>query len=149
MRRVQFMLVAGCRTGSWRTTRRFGTRRSWLQSFGLFCVGRLWVNGLGKASQLKRGPDPEDQGVDRVPLQGHHGEGIQVVHVQDRGCWCHWRRFHWTLFTLLKSQIYRCHPVKKNWDLVFFFKGLNLPDNHRMLLFFLICHILAMIGLQF
>ncbi len=54
----------------------------WLQSFGLICVGRLWVIGRGKASVQNRGPDPEDQGGDGVPRKGHRGEGLQEIQVQ-------------------------------------------------------------------
>jgi hypothetical protein len=57
-----------------------------MQPFGLFYVGRLLVICQGKASQQNRGPDPEDQGGDGVPRQGHRGEGLQEIHGQDRGC---------------------------------------------------------------
>ncbi len=33
-----------------------------------------------------RGPDPEDKGGDGVLQQGHRGEGLQDLEVQDLGC---------------------------------------------------------------
>ena len=56
----------------------------WLQPFGLFCVGRLWIKGQSKVSQQNQGPDPKDQGGDGVPRQEHRGEGLQAVQV-------HWK----------------------------------------------------------
>ncbi len=36
------------------------------------------------------GSDPEDQGGDGVPRQGHPGEGLHKLQVQDRGCLYSW-----------------------------------------------------------
>ena len=32
------------------------------------------------------GPERENEGDDGVPRQGHHGQGLQDVPFQDRGC---------------------------------------------------------------
>ncbi len=53
------------------------------QPCGLFCVGRLWIEGQSTASQLNQGPDLEDQGSDGVPRQEHRGEDLQEVQVPD------------------------------------------------------------------
>ncbi len=67
---------------------------TWLQPFGLFCVWRLSVTGQCKASQQNWGPDPEDEGGDDVPWQGHQGEDLLEVKVQNQGgCHC-WLPFH-------------------------------------------------------
>ncbi len=55
-----------------------------LQPFGLFSVGRLWIKGQGKVSDQIQGSDPEDKGGDGVPRQGHRGEGLHDLQVQDR-----------------------------------------------------------------
>ncbi len=57
-----------------------------LQPFGLFCVWRFSVIGQCKVSQQNPEPDPEDEGVDGLPGQGHRGEGLLEVQVLDRGC---------------------------------------------------------------
>jgi len=57
-----------------------------LQPFGLFCVWRFSVIGQCKVSQQNPEPDPEDEGVDGLPEQGHRGEGLLEVQVLDRGC---------------------------------------------------------------
>ncbi len=67
---------------------------TWLQSFGQFCVGRLWVTGQWKASQQNRGPDPEHEGCDGVPWQGHRGEDLLEVKVQNQGCCQCWQSLH-------------------------------------------------------
>ncbi len=54
-----------------------------LQPFGLFCVWRLWVIDQCKASQQNRGPHPQDEGGDWALRQGHRGEGLLEVNVQD------------------------------------------------------------------
>jgi hypothetical protein len=40
-----------------------------------------------KVSQQNRGSDPEDVGGAGVLQQGHRGEGLQELEVQDLGCW--------------------------------------------------------------
>jgi hypothetical protein len=40
----------------------------------------------GNVSQQNRGSDPKDKGGDGVLQQGHHGEGLQELEVQDIGC---------------------------------------------------------------
>ncbi len=55
-----------------------------LKPFGLFCVGRLWVIGQCKVSQKNRVSEPEDEGGDGVLRQGHRGEGLLVVQLQDQ-----------------------------------------------------------------
>ncbi len=109
-----------------------------LQPCGLFSVGRFWIEDQSTASQLKQGPDLEDQGVDGIPRQEHHGDGLQEVQVPDRDCRRCWWEFYSTnwfsvcfstnLFlineivwfpsvmchikkTKWKFRIYRCHPV--------------------------------------
>ncbi len=62
------------------------SQQTWLQPFELFCGGRLWVIDEYKASQQKRWPDQEDEGSDGVPFQGHRGEGLLDVKVQNQGC---------------------------------------------------------------
>ncbi len=111
---------------------------SWLQPFWLFCVGRLWIIGHCNVSQQIQWSDPEDEGGDGVPRQGHPGEGLHELQDQDRGCLHSWRQFYWicglpicisahffyfnkigwfsaVLFHLKerrkKFRIYRCHPV--------------------------------------
>ncbi len=68
---------------------------SWLQAFWLFCVGRLWFIGHCKVSQQIQWSDPEHEGGDGVPRQGHPGEGLHELQVQDRGCLYSWRQFYW------------------------------------------------------
>jgi hypothetical protein len=41
-----------------------------------------------------RGPDQEEQGVDGVLRQGHHGEDLQEVQLLDQGRRCRLRRFY-------------------------------------------------------
>ncbi len=60
-----------------------GDLASQLTIWTILCWASPSYIGQGKTSQQNRGPDPEDQGGDGVPGQGHRGEGIQVVHVQD------------------------------------------------------------------
>ncbi len=62
-----------------------------LQPFWLYCMGRLWMKGQCKVSQQIQWSDPEDKGGDGVPRQGHHGEGLHEIQVQDRGCLHSWR----------------------------------------------------------
>ncbi len=59
---------------------------AWQQAFWLFCMWRLWIMGQRKVSQQIQGSDPEDEGGDEVPCQGHPGEGLHKLQVQDRGC---------------------------------------------------------------
>ncbi len=40
--------------------------------------------GQSKVSQQIQGSDPEDEGGDGVPCQGHPGEGLHKLQVQDR-----------------------------------------------------------------
>ncbi len=40
-----------------------------------------------KVSQKNRGSGPEDKGGDGVLQQGHRGEGLQQLEVQDLGCY--------------------------------------------------------------
>ncbi len=101
MRRGQFYQrqAKGCRKGSKRTSRRCWRRRSGLpayslQPFGLFCVWRLWVIDQCKASQQNRGPHQQDEGGDGALRQGHRGEGLLEVNVQDWGCPGRWQPFH-------------------------------------------------------
>jgi hypothetical protein len=47
--------------------------------------GAFLNEGQRTALQLNKGPDLEDQGGDEVPRQEHRGEGLQEVHVSDRG----------------------------------------------------------------
>ncbi len=68
---------------------------AWLQAFWLFCMWRLWIKGQSKVSQQIQESDPEDEGDDGVPCQGHHGEGLHKLQVQDRGCLYSWRQFYW------------------------------------------------------
>ncbi len=42
--------------------------------------------GHFKVSQQNRGSDPEDKGCEGVLRQGHRGEGLQDLVVQDLGC---------------------------------------------------------------
>jgi hypothetical protein len=58
---------------------------AWLQAFWLFCMWRLWIIGQSKVSQQIQGSDPEDEGGDGVPCQGHPGESLHKLQVQDRG----------------------------------------------------------------
>ncbi len=46
--------------------------------------------GQSKVSQQIQGSDPEDEGGDGVPCQGHPGEGLHKLQVQDRGCLYSW-----------------------------------------------------------
>ena len=59
---------------------------AWLLLFSLFCVRRIWSVGQCKAFQQNRGSYPEDEGGDGVLQQGHRGERLQELEVQDLGC---------------------------------------------------------------
>ncbi len=103
-------------------------------AFKTFLCGRLCVIGQCKVSQKNRGPEPEEEGGDGVLRQGHRGEGLLVVQLQDQGCRRRWQPFHWMSWFLicssaiflvgwflavlcefvkrfLKFRIYSCHPV--------------------------------------
>ena len=67
---------------------------AWLQAFWLICMWRLWIKGQSKVSQQIQGSDPEDEGGDGVPCQGHPGEGLHKLQVQDRGCLFSLRQFY-------------------------------------------------------
>ncbi len=68
---------------------------TWLQPFGLFCVGRFWIKGQSEASQQNQEPDPENQGGNGVPRQEHRGENLQDFQVPDRVCRRCWWHFYW------------------------------------------------------
>ncbi len=68
---------------------------AWLQAFWIFFMWRLWIMGQSKVSQQIEGSDPEDEGGDGVPYQGHPGEGLHKLQVQDQGCLYSWRQFYW------------------------------------------------------
>ncbi len=63
---------------------------AWLQAFWLFCMWRLWIRGQRKVSQQIQRSDPEDEGGDGVPRQGHPGEGLHELEVQDWGSLHSW-----------------------------------------------------------
>jgi hypothetical protein len=50
--------------------------------FDYFCAASL---NYGPMQILIEGSDPEDQGGDGVPRQGHPCEGLHELQVQDRG----------------------------------------------------------------
>jgi hypothetical protein len=77
---------------------------AWLQAFWLICMWRLWIKGQSKVSQQIQGSDPEDEGGDGVPCQGHHGEGLHKLQVQYRGCLYSCWQFYWiSWFSICKS----------------------------------------------
>ncbi len=80
---------------------------AWLQAFWLFRMWRLWIMGQSKVSQQMQGSDPEDEGGDGVLCQGHPGEGLHKLQVQDRGYPYSWRQFYWiNLFSICISAIF-------------------------------------------
>jgi hypothetical protein len=107
---------------------------TWLQPFGLICVGRLWIKVRAKPHNKTKNLILKIRGW-WCPRQEHRGEHLQEVQVPDRGCRRCWWQFYWLnwfsvrscaiLFLLQwnrmvsscavsfkkKIRIYRCHPV--------------------------------------
>ncbi len=63
---------------------------AWLQTYWLFCMWRLWIKGQSKVLQQIQRSDPEDEGGGGVPRQGHPGEGLHELQVQDWGSLHSW-----------------------------------------------------------
>jgi hypothetical protein len=56
------------------------------KSFDYFVWGVSELRVKAKSrNKNKEGSDPEDEGGDGVPCQGHPGEGLHELQVQDRG----------------------------------------------------------------
>jgi hypothetical protein len=87
------MKARGRRTGSWRPYGRLrrSRRRSsglparLLEKFALLCLANLRYGSLKSVAKIQ-GSDPEDEGGAGVLQQGHRGEGLQELEVQDLGC---------------------------------------------------------------